>query len=784
MSSSSIRGLGFVALLLAAGSASVAQAQPVAAVRIDDGFTWIRLADNPRFGSEPRNEGWHPIASLRAVGAFASGDALKMVVRQGNRALARAQCQPTNQYGSTLVCGNAGSDWTGGEPMLTVTGELLLDVLHVNGQTDAETLLRTYKFKVEQVTRVNEGNFTPMPPLYVVNAEARTLDAILISETPGHASPGQLHLLGVVSTTDMASALSSASGSLRCSVDGQPLAIPNDQVTSRQGENSYADGSSRPRSGNVRVAQPRDWRQLNWALPINYGPESGGQRASLEEHPGVWLCEIRGNGQTIRAFRFTVRDGAVQAHPEEAQGLSLDPSEHLAEYWIPNAALSNEVPVVAAAVRAGGFYGHAWMSPAARDNAANAARAPAFAAAAGAVAAAGAAPTAGAAAGPVPVRYDDGFAWFELGNNVEPVNGSPTNLGWKLQANLRAYGTAPQRSAFRLVLKQGSRALGEARCEAHESGLNFVDYVEVSDCGQRDDQGVGGPMRISATGAIQVEVHFVDGVTSQDTLLRTHTIEVLAATGIRGNGEPDATNYYISHNAEVLATLIEASEHSSLLPGGASRAGRVGISFQLSPTEAGITTLGDNDDTLRCRVNDQPIVLPRTQQTADRTMSTAVEHTRPDPASSANPIREMVRYQRYALELPINVGAESSTLGIALRSQPGNWACDWRSNGHTLRTFKWTVGADGAIAPSAEEASGLSLAPNAHLIETVVPADSAVDQRVVPAAARAGAFYGRAWTSPAMSAMAAALPTIGTPAPPQPTGRPGAATAGRRGRGH
>ncbi len=143
MSSSSIRGLGFVALLLAAGSAGVAQAQPVAAVRIDDGFTWIRLADNPRFGSEPRNEGWHPVASLRAIGAFASGDALKMVVRQGNRALARAQCQPTNQYGSTLVCGNAGSDWTGGEPMLTVTGEMLLDVLHVNGQTDAETLLRT-----------------------------------------------------------------------------------------------------------------------------------------------------------------------------------------------------------------------------------------------------------------------------------------------------------------------------------------------------------------------------------------------------------------------------------------------------------------------------------------------------------------------------------------------------------------------------------------------------------------------------------------------------------------
>ena len=100
------RGFGLVALLVAlvADSGAVAHAQPVAAVRIDDGFTWISLADNPCFGSEPRNEGWHPVLSLQAIGAFAPGDAFKMVVRQGSRTLARAvrAGQPVRQHGGGL----------------------------------------------------------------------------------------------------------------------------------------------------------------------------------------------------------------------------------------------------------------------------------------------------------------------------------------------------------------------------------------------------------------------------------------------------------------------------------------------------------------------------------------------------------------------------------------------------------------------------------------------------------------------------------------------------------
>lgn len=764
-------GLSGLALTLGSGAVNQAQAQPAEAVRIDDGYTWFSLVDNPRFGSAPKNEGWHPVASLRAIGPFASGDMFKLVLRQGKKILGRAQCKPTNSYGSSLEgCGNESADWIGGEPMLTMTGEILVDVFHVNGQTDAEALLRTYKIKVDNVTRVNEGNFTPMPPLFVLNADGRVLDAILVSRPGKDGNPGELTLKTVVATTDTAASLSKVGNSLRCSVDGTPISFAQDQLGGKIGWYSSADGSSKPRSGNVRVAQPRDWRQLSWQLPIEFGPGAHADATKLQDHPGTWICEIRGNGQTLRAFRFVVKDGAVLPHPEQAQGLSLSPTDNLVEYWTPTPAAAKDAPLVAAALKAGGFYGHAWVSPAARDNAANPTKAPAFASKGAASVTTGAASTS-AAAGPAPVRYDDGYTWFELENTIEPVNGSPTNLGWRIKANVRAYGTAPQRSAFRYVIKQNGKTVGEARCEAKADGLNFVDYIESNECGHRDREQVGS-MKNLATGTVQIEVHFVDGATSADSLLRTHTVQVFAATGIRGNGAPDAPNYYISHNGEVLASLLETTTRTSLLPGGGSSQGLAEITFQVSPKENSITALSELGNALRCRVNDKPVTLTNPQIKATMAKSTAVEHTRADPASSANPLREMVRYQRYELQLPLHVGKADDGDDLGMMSHPGKWSCDWRVKNQTLRTFAWTVGADGAVVPHAEQANGLSLAPDVYLIETTIPKDTAHDQRVDPAAAKAGGFYGRAWTSAEMKAAAAAVPTVGTATPPQPKGKP------------
>ena len=760
-----------VALALGVSSAGVALAQPAVAPRIDDAFTWFTLSDNPRLGSNPRNEGWRLSADVRWIGQSGASDAIKLVVRQGTRTLGRARCEPSPTVTEVSACGATVTHWIGGVPMLTVTGEVLVDVLHVNGVTDTETPLRTYRIRVDQVTRVNEGNFSPLPPLYYVDGSARVGSAVLRSHPPSTSEAGTLELHSVVSTTDTAGALTSARSSLRCSVDGQPLTIGRDQVSGRTFQSVSVVGTSRPRTGNELDRRLRDWRQIVWALPVVHGP---GRRSegdvSLDEHPGTWLCEIRQNGQTLRTFRFTARSGVVQAHAEEASGLSLDPRDHLVEYWIPGAALANDQPLDTAAIRAGGFYGHAWVSPAARDNVANLARAPAF------TTAGASAPVAGAAAS---VRYDEGYTWFQAQNTIEPVNGSPRNLGWNLAANLRAYGTAGQRSTFRLVLKQGTRGLGEVRCPARPSGVVSMTYVYADDCGTRPSEQVSAPMRLSATGPIQVEVRFVDGVTEQDSLLRTHTLQILQATGIRGNGEPDAPNYYVNRNAETVTSLIEAAA-APVLPGvtGAS-SGHVGISFYMSPTEAATGQVLQGHQ-IRCRVDDQPVTLPNAQLYGVAANEEAVTHTRPDPASSANPIREPVIYRRYYAALALGVGAPNSAL-LPIREHPGAWVCDLRQNGQTFRTFRWTVQRDGTIAAHPEDAS-LSLAPGVHMIETVVPQDGGMDARTDPAAVRAGGFYGHAWVSPQMRAVAGAVPAIGRPAPPQPAaGRAAAASTGSTG---
>ena len=79
---------------------------------------------------------------------------------------------------------------------------------------------------------------------------------------------------------------------------------------------------------------------------------------------------------------------------------------------------------------------------------------------------------------------------------------------------------------------------------------------------------------------------------------------------------------------------------------------------------------------------------------------------------------------------------------------------------------RFQVDANGRIAAHPEEAAGLSLPEGWHLVDGDVPADSPLDARTDPAAARAGAFYGRSWVTPEGRAMAARLPQIGEGYPP------------------
>lgn len=97
---------------------------------------------------------------------------------------------------------------------------------------------------------------------------------------------------------------------------------------------------------------------------------------------------------------------------------------------------------------------------------------------------------------------------------------------------------------------------------------------------------------------------------------------------------------------------------------------------------------------------------------------------------------------------------------------PGDWECQWRQDRDVLRTFRFTVGADGRIVPHAEQSAGLELDPNIFFVETEIPAKGSIfDSRVHRNSVNRGAFLGRGFKSPEGKALVRKLPNVGQPTP-------------------
>jgi hypothetical protein len=90
--------------------------------------------------------------------------------------------------------------------------------------------------------------------------------------------------------------------------------------------------------------------------------------------------------------------------------------------------------------------------------------------------------------------------------------------------------------------------------------------------------------------------------------------------------------------------------------------------------------------------------------------------------------------------------------GVAtMGDHPGQWSCDWREKGKVIRTFAFTVGADGFTVPHPEQAAGLALPRGKSMVDVTLP-ETAPDPYVDPAASKASGFWGQAWHAPATGA--------------------------------
>lgn len=386
---------------------------------------------------------------------------------------------------------------------------------------------------------------------------------------------------------------------------------------------------------------------------------------------------------------------------------------------------------------------------------------------------------------------DDAFTFYDLENFDESVSGQPTHRGWALKSSFRVFGVAPARSSFKFVIKQGNRTLGETTCEIATFNENR-EYATgpatffVRACRDRSQ-------RIDADGAITVEVHFINDATDQVTLLQTHTIHVRTTSTVRGTGESGAALRYVDRNGEALFSMMHLQNQGAAPYFGDRANSRSHPSYG---NFNGVTLMVNfhsyerssiHRTRLRCTVDGQRIEIPEDGVTVAMPYGLVTTHTF---GRGSRDEAQHAAYRQAILQLPLGFDSTSveqthtrwrtpdqrDARRAYLNDHPGRWECEWRDGQTVLRTFRWTVDADGKVQPHPEQTAGLRLGANAYLVETVIPT-AGLDTRVHRDLVVNHAFAGRGWRSPEKRAMPQQVPNVGDAALPNLRAGRGAARA-------
>jgi hypothetical protein len=385
----------------------------------------------------------------------------------------------------------------------------------------------------------------------------------------------------------------------------------------------------------------------------------------------------------------------------------------------------------------------------------------------GLVALLGSAPSAAWADPVAGVTYDEAFAWFSVRNSGSMSNSVPSHT-WGLEAVVRAVGPGiPKGSAFTLVIKQGARELARATTPGTVAWELVRDHPSnPADAFSASFSRVGN---LSATGAISVEVYFVNDSDDSETLLHTHEIEVRRATRLRNDRKEGPAEFFINRHGESPVMIIQRvpGRTRSYLSGyrgrGQGFSPKNAVYLSASRSYAAANNLGA-DMRLRCTVNGERVELENDAVTG-----------RPDRVETASEVRprgnqletDAIQFERFTLGLPLTFGTDDEVWAAhtRLEDHPGQWACSIRNAArNALREFSFVVSADGNIAPHPEEAH-VTLIPGAHFVQTTIPAtDNPLDVRTDPASRTF--FYGRSWSSAEGRQMAGAVPAIGSAFPP------------------
>ncbi len=371
---------------------------------------------------------------------------------------------------------------------------------------------------------------------------------------------------------------------------------------------------------------------------------------------------------------------------------------------------------------------------------------------------------------------DDGFTWFEAVSTKDPeVKQTNVYTGWALKSSVRLMGIFPSQSAFKVVVSKAGAPIATTRCAASSYNIPAqnpadVSFIYIDGCWNA----------ISATkelGKFDVEVIAVNGGTNAETSVRKYRIKVLKVDRVNTQtgklSAPDAPHYVISRHAEAPVAILflrPAHAYGYVLLGEAQRTAdrnQIEILFSLSPSKEG-KVLGLSK--VQCSVDGKRLDLGADSQADLLAPSTARRYEeiytdRLAPAYKAGPAyQDDIGFSMVRIGLPF--AWKDGHGRFTMAEHPGNWECSMMNNGEIWRTWRWTVGRDGMLVKHPEQNGNINLYFNSYLIDMEIPAGgSIVDKRLVPTSAAEGLFYGQKWTTPEGRAMAAKVPTKGSPVP-------------------
>ncbi len=328
------------------------------------------------------------------------------------------------------------------------------------------------------------------------------------------------------------------------------------------------------------------------------------------------------------------------------------------------------------------------------------------------------------AAAQTTLTYDPLFVWYELESHSSSRNGRPVDEGYTISGRHRMMGQAPAGSFFRVVVRAGRRRLAEMRCPT-QNRFGDNPFSHTPTCHDRDQ-------KLRHVGALTIEVYFVDGATDQEALQARHNVRVARKTRVRGGGERDAPRYHVEYATELHTGVLEvAQQGTAYIPG--SRVyggeGRLALILNVKRAEDAPRLYAS---TLRCSVDGQVIGAERIDR--EELNSVAVVETR---MARRQMQRTDHRYIRYRLGLPIVWGVDEHRTGV-MRLRAGQWQCDWRIAGETLRSFAFTV--DSELNVTGRSAN---LPSPLQLVDLEVPRRTPLDAANTPRnLGRGTAFWG------------------------------------------